>query len=400
MEDKLKLDRTFWCLIYVTVLCNLINDIFIPMLHEMAVGMHTNINMIQTTISIEFFGYALGSLVTGIYQNRLSMNKMMYCGIVLLIVSSLACGLSSNIWLFIISRVIQGFGDGITVTLFGILYVRSYKGVALVKVDSIMGMGIAIVPLIAPVLGAYIGVTFSWRAIFYLITLSFVLVFFIAYNFRKKLVNKSIEKVNFKEIIRSYIKPLANKKFTILTFISGFTIGSLLICVTLTPHYFQVTQGFDSVKISYMLALIALALLLSSGFNLLLVKRTGSMPLIMFGIIISIIFAALLTFVDLDKWLSGYYLVIPIALFLFGQYLILCNASGYSMSFIYDDKERDNAVCIQSFIELLIASITGMVASAFTVTSLDVIGSVFLAVAVVILFLSFGLFKKQKTITS
>ena len=107
MEDKLKLDRTFWYLIYVTVLCNLINDIFIPMLHEMAVGMHTNINMIQTTISIEFFGYALGSLVTGIYQNRLSMNKMMYCGIVLLIVSSLACGLSSNIWLFIISRVIQ-----------------------------------------------------------------------------------------------------------------------------------------------------------------------------------------------------------------------------------------------------------------------------------------------------
>jgi len=115
-------------------------------------------------------GYIISNVIilplTGWLADLFGRKRFFAWSIALFTVASIFCGLSSNLWMLVFWRIIQGIGGGALMATGQVILLDAFpeeqKGVA----TAIYGMGVMIGPLLGPVLGGYLIDNYAWPAIF------------------------------------------------------------------------------------------------------------------------------------------------------------------------------------------------------------------------------------------
>ncbi|HAG31641.1 MAG TPA: MFS transporter, partial [Alteromonas macleodii] len=82
--------------------------------------------------------------------------------------ASVLCGLSTSLFEFTLSRILQGLGGAMMVPVGRLVVLRDLPKEKLVKTVAIITWPALSAPLLGPVLGGYIATHFSWQWIFYM----------------------------------------------------------------------------------------------------------------------------------------------------------------------------------------------------------------------------------------
>ena len=130
-------------------------------------ALHARINWTSWTISGYEFGLVLAMPVAGSLSDRFGRSRVLLIAAVLFSASSLLCGLSTNIWILLVFRVLQALGGGafipsatgIVSDLYG-----EQRATAVGLFSSIFPIGF----VVGPILGGLIISGWSWRGIFFL----------------------------------------------------------------------------------------------------------------------------------------------------------------------------------------------------------------------------------------
>ncbi len=106
--------------------------------------------------------------LSGYVADKWGARHIFIAAIAVFTFASVLCGLSSTLFEFTLSRILQGLGGAMMVPVGRLVVLRDLPKEKLVKTVAIITWPALSAPLIGPVLGGYIATHFSWQWIFYM----------------------------------------------------------------------------------------------------------------------------------------------------------------------------------------------------------------------------------------
>lgn len=153
-------------LLLMVCLPRLTIDAYLPALPAMADGLHASDAQLQMTLTLYMVGYAISMLVCGPLCDRIGRRPVLLWGTVLYLLATVVCATAGSAGVMVAARMFQALG-GCCGTVVGRVIVRDrFDRATQASLLSKMSMGMAVSPIVAPLIGSVIDTLLGWRWVF------------------------------------------------------------------------------------------------------------------------------------------------------------------------------------------------------------------------------------------
>jgi len=273
-------------------------DMYLPAMPILAKYLDTNMPMVQNSLSVYLFGYALGLILFGPMADKYSRRKMVLFGISGFLLASLFLPFVTNIEQFLSLRFFQAFvSSAATVVIPGTI--REYYQKDTAKGLSYVSMIMMLAPMIAPSIGSVLLVVHSWQLIFYVLSLYSVIILLLVARYLPEAVRSRAVQDKDVSFITRYKIVFSNSEAR-LDIISSMMI-SLAFFAYLTAISFVYLTVFEVSEFyfSILFGITVVALMSAHFINTRLVVRKGSRKMLLYGLTLSVIASSALFLVNL-----------------------------------------------------------------------------------------------------
>lgn len=143
----------------------MVMNIFVPSLQIMTEWFQTDYSLMQISVSGYLLGNAVLQLFIGPISDKLGRRPVILGGIAIFILATIGCLLSTDVVVFLVFRMIQA--TIVAAMVLSRAVVRDlYPPDQAASMIGYVTMGMALVPMLAPVLGGWLAETFGWQSNF------------------------------------------------------------------------------------------------------------------------------------------------------------------------------------------------------------------------------------------
>ncbi|HDG6063737.1 TPA: MFS transporter [Staphylococcus aureus] len=236
-------------------------------------------NLISLIFTAYFIALVIANPIVGELLSRFKIIYVAIAGLLLFSIGSFMCGLSTNFTMLIVSRVIQGFGSGVLMSLSQIVPKLAFEIPLRYKIMGIVGSVWGISSIIGPLLGGGILEFATWHWLFYInIPIAIIAIVLVIWTFHfpeEETVAKS--KFDTKGLTLFYVFiglimfALLNQQLLLLNFLS------FILAIVVAIRLFKVEKHVSSpflpvVEFNRSITLVFITDLLTAiclmGFNL------------------------------------------------------------------------------------------------------------------------------------
>ena len=152
-------------LILLTGLAVLSLNMFLPSLKQIADGFQVDYALASLSIGGYLAVSAVLQVIMGPLSDLIGRRRVLLGGLVLFTLASIGCVLATDIWVFLGFRVLQGgVVSGMVLSRAIIRDMHEPREAA--RLLGVVGMAMALAPLLGPILGGVLDQAFGWRANF------------------------------------------------------------------------------------------------------------------------------------------------------------------------------------------------------------------------------------------
>ncbi|HUO44693.1 MAG TPA: Bcr/CflA family multidrug efflux MFS transporter [Burkholderiales bacterium] len=144
-------------------------DMYLPALPTLAQAFHAGAIEVQLTLATFFVGFALGQAFYGPVTDRFGRKPPLYAALALFIAASVGCALAPSIQALAAWRFAQALGACAGIVIARAIVRDRFEPHQAVRVYAALMLVMGIAPILAPLFGGHILVSFGWRAIFWVI---------------------------------------------------------------------------------------------------------------------------------------------------------------------------------------------------------------------------------------
>ena len=166
----------FFTLVLLTGLSVLSLNMFLPSLSNIANEFQSDYSIVSLSIAGYLGITAVLQLVIGPMSDRFGRRPVVLYGLTIFILASLGCMLASNIWVFLIFRVMQGAIISGGVLSYAIIRDSATEQEAASQMGYV-SMAMAVAPMVGPMVGGILDELFGWRSSFLFFTVVGLVVF-------------------------------------------------------------------------------------------------------------------------------------------------------------------------------------------------------------------------------
>ncbi len=141
-------------------------DLYLASLPSLASGFGVPVSTVQLTLSLFVVGFGSAQLVVGPLSDRYGRRPVLLAGLALYVAATALCGLSQSIELLIAARFLQALGCCSAVMISRAIVRDAYAPQDSARLIARASTWISLAPIVGPILGSYLQVTFGWRAAF------------------------------------------------------------------------------------------------------------------------------------------------------------------------------------------------------------------------------------------
>lgn len=253
-------------------------DIYLPALPSMVASLNSTTSLVNLTLVLFFVFYAIGTLFWGPLSDKYGRKPILMVGLSLYLISSVLCAFAGDIYSLIAFRIVQAIGCGAATAVSTAIIKDTFTGEKRVRTLAVVQTMSTTLPIVSPVIGAFILSVFSWRGAFVFLALIGVISVIGALMMTETIEKKSDEKI-LKTISRLGVVA-KNKNF--MSLLLMFSLLNVAFMSFITASSFIYVEGFGvSEKMySYFFSANAVFLLLGPMAYLALARFVSNRNLI------------------------------------------------------------------------------------------------------------------------
>lgn len=308
-------------------------DMYLPGFPAIAEDLRTTVADVSLSLSSFFIGISAGQLLYGPLLDRFGRKKPLYVGLVVYLLSSVACAFASSIEALIMLRFIQAVGS-CAAAVGSVAMVRDLFPVKdSAKVFSSLMLVVGVSPMVAPTVGGYVTAGFGWEAVFLILAaMSAIIIAAVYFGLPESSRPDPSISLKPKPILTNFYAVIREPQFYTYALSGAVSFAGLLAYVAGSPLLFMEIFRVNEKQYGWIFAFLSIGLIGASQVNTFLLRKYRSQQIIKVALICQTAIAfALLTGMGLG--LLGLFGTIALLfLFLSSLGFTFPNASALAMA--------------------------------------------------------------------
>ena len=264
-----------------------------------------NPNRAQLVLSSFVVGMALGTFLMGPLSDSFGRKTIIYWGAGLYVFFAVICMLATNLETLTLARIMQGIGAAGPRVVSQALVRDLYSGREMARITSFIMIIFALVPAVAPLLGAAVMLMFQWQAIFAVFILFVILsTTWMGVRIQEPVTLEKRRPFDFISLKTATIEILSHRmvRTAIVTLIFAYSVlfTGLLLIQPVFDIYFARADIFP-----VWFAVIAILAASASFVNAILVLQWGMRRLVSIAFRVQVFWSAVMLLLLNNGTLSG-----------------------------------------------------------------------------------------------
>jgi len=258
---------------------------FLPSLPTMAAHFGTDYSVMQLSVSLYLGTTAVVQLLIGPIADRYGRRPVVLVCLGIFVVATIGCMLADTVTVFLIFRMIQG------AVAVGLVLSRAIVRdmVPQDEAASMIGyvtMGMALVPMFAPMIGGALDAAFGWQATFVFLAGSGVLIGLLAFVDQGETAPAG-RATSFRDQVRDYPELLTSRRFWGYVFSAAFASGAFFAFLGGAPYVASNVYGLTAIQAGIGFGAPAIGYAMGNMVSGLYSTRVGINAMILYGTVIT-----------------------------------------------------------------------------------------------------------------
>jgi DHA1 family bicyclomycin/chloramphenicol resistance-like MFS transporter len=251
-------------------------DMYVPSMPEIGRLLGAGTAEVQLTLSSYLIGFAIGQTLYGPISDRYGRKPVLLIALVIFCGASAACAGAPSIEWLIAARILQALGGSGAIVLARAivrdLYAAERAGQELSKMGAIM----SIAPVLAPLIGSLVQVTFGWRANFLAVLgVGLIATGIVRVSLPETLHSRTTAPVSAAAILHDFGTLLRNRSLLAYLGIVSTSYAGLFAWISASPFVLQNLYGLSPLEFGLAFGLACIGAVIGAGTAASLVTRIG-----------------------------------------------------------------------------------------------------------------------------
>jgi Bcr/CflA subfamily drug resistance transporter len=307
-------------------------NIYLPAIQSIAKDFQVKPSELKFSITLFLIGFSLSQFYWGSLSAKYGRKKAIFHGLMLANIGTLLALFAPSLFIFNCARLIEGTGIGCASVLCRALLTDVLTKEKLSKSLSIIVSLANVMPALAPLIGGYLVLFFSWRAIFALLLIyTLTLTILIERNVGE--TNTNIKQdLTIKHALSEYKQVLSSRTFI------GYLIPYLALSSGMigyyaaTPFIFITQLHIAPQNYSYLSVFTVAAYIVGVNLSGSIRKHIDFNGTILLGTMVALSAAIILFVLNYFSHLSVMTVIFPMMLYLLGCGLVSPNANACALN--------------------------------------------------------------------
>ena len=322
-------------------------DAYLPAIKNIAVDLHTDIHLIERSLSTFILGVSAGQLLGGSLSDIKGRKNIALTGLLIYIVASIVLIFVNSANQLMVLRLLQALGGGMTAVTVGAIIRDNYDGKYAAQMFALIGIIMMGAPLAAPMLGAVLQNLGGWRSIFAFLCFYGASVFALLWRFLPK--RKQAEPFTrhlFHNILMRYRRVLGQKQALGFLFFQATSFSSMMVFLTESPFVYMELYGLTPQQYAWAFGCNIITMATFNRITAWRLKRDSStQDILLWGIVIQLLTNLILGTSVLIMGLPPFAVVVLCVMLSVGtQGLVVANTQALFMQHFREDSGSANAL--------------------------------------------------------
>ncbi len=281
-------------------------------------------------VGVYFLAFAIGQLFWGILSDVFGRKRILQISLVFFVLASIGCAFSTNFWVLIGFRALQGLAGGAPVIARAIVRDIS-SGTAAAKLLAVLMAVSGIAPMVAPIIGAGLLELSAWPSVFVFLAIFGGILLIAGQGILQKTVTPAHpDRLSFKFISTACGFLFTQRDFLVGVGIGAFTFGGYASILSLGAVVTEERYAVSPAMFSWLFALGAGFLLLGTLVIRAFLGRLGMRKLVGWSVVaLGIATVVNVGMLFIDPTLTVFWASICVYTFAFG--MVLPTSSALAM---------------------------------------------------------------------
>ncbi|MCX8956537.1 Bcr/CflA family multidrug efflux MFS transporter [Erwinia psidii] len=369
-------------------------DMYLPALPQIAREFGVSAGSVQMTLNIYILGFALGQLIYGPLADSFGRKPVISVGTLVFAVAAAACAMAQTIDQLIFMRLLHGLSAAAGSVVISALMRDCYSKEEFSRMMSFVMLVTTIAPLLAPIVGGWLLLIWSWHAVFWSISMvAVVTTVMVVTQIKETLPADKRQKFHLRTTLLNFLSLVRHKRVFSYMLASGFSFAGMFSFLNAGPFVYIELNHISPQNFGYYFALNVVFLFLMTLVNSRSVRRFGPVVMFRFGLLVQLSMAVWMVVVSAFN-LGFLPLVFGVALYIGCVAMVSSNA----MAVILEEFPHmaGTASSLAGTLRFGVGALTGALLSTITFTSAwPMVSSIFICATLSVLLLSYAIRSHQ-----
>ena len=333
-------------------------DMYLPSFPMVELALGGKPGSVEFTLASFFIGLTLGQLFYGPLSDRFGRKPPLYFGFALYTLASIGCALAPSIPLLTMGRFLQGLGGCAGIIIPSAIVRDRCSARESARAFSLLMLVMGLAPILAPLLGGWILIEWSWRGIFCVLG-SFGTACLIAIRLGLTESHDTTHEspLLLKAVLLNYGRLLMNKAFLGYALGGGLAMSGMFAYIAGSPFVLIKLYNVSPQNYGWFFGVNAFGLIASSQINARLLKKYPATFLLRRALWIPAVTGTLLAFLAFSGLISLSWFVICFFCFVSSLGCIIPNATASALA--THGQQAGTAAALASALQFFCATLAG-----------------------------------------